>query len=270
MKTVLKIIDYYINSSIHVSIATSALGLITYFFANEPVNYNVIAFIFSATFTSYNFIKYWPYVISHYQLKNTLKSIIFLVILALFYSIYLFFTFNIKAQIIIFFVSFLNVLYAIPITPHSNNFRNYGHIKIYIVSLCWAILTLLFPLYELNAEINIDVVIKLFQRFILTLSLILLFEINDLKLDPQHLKTVPQTLGINKTKYIVYLLGVVFYILDFLKIKNYQSQITINLILLAVLYTFTYFSNADKPRYYTLFGVESIPIIWYLLIIILE
>ena len=119
------------------------------------------------------------------------------------FCVFLFFLLKPITQFWILVFAALTFLYAIPIGKHRLNLRNIAGIKIYIVSICWAGVTLLLPL--LNAEVNlgIDVFYKFLQRFILTLILILIFEINDLKYDDIRLKTVPQSIGINSTKKII-------------------------------------------------------------------
>lgn len=99
----------------------------------------------------------------------------------------------------------------------------------------------------------------------LTLILILIFEINDLKYDDIRLKTVPQSIGILHTKYLIYLLLIPFYVLEFFKQGNYPNQWIINLILITVIALFTHYASPHKSKYYTMFWVESVPILWLVL-----
>ena len=126
------------------------------------------------------------------------------------------------------------------------------------------------PIVNAEQAIENDIVFKFLQRFILTLILILIFEINDLKYDDIRLKTVPQTIGVLKTKYLIGLLLIPFYFLEFLKVNYYGNQWLINLILVFVIGFFTYFAHPNRTKYYTLFWVESIPVLWFLLIILFK
>src|SRR5690606_21182487 len=103
------------------------------------------------------------------------------------------------------------------------------------------------------------------QRFILTLILILIFEIRDLKHDDKRLKTVPQSIGITATKKLIYGLCVLFFVLDFFKTGSYPGQALVNSLLVAVIVLLTYFVTPNRSKYYTLFYTESVPVLWYIL-----
>lgn len=159
-------------------------------------------------------------------------------------------------------------MYVVPFSKALPNLRNFAGIKIYIVSVCWAGVTILLPMLNADMEIGIDVVYKFLQRFILTLILILIFEIYDLKYDSSYLKTVPQILGVSKTKNLIYGLLIPFYILEFFKEGYYPNQWFINLLLCVCIALFTFFASHKQSKYYTVFWVESIPILWLLLVLI--
>src|SRR5690606_28151841 len=100
--------------------------------------------------------------------------------------------------------------------------------------------------------------------FLLTIILLLIFEIRDLNDDDKQLKTVPQMIGIARTKTIVYFLSIVFYVLDFFKKGSYLHQEFVNSGLVFTIAIFTYYVSPQKNKYYTLFLVESIPIFWWM------
>lgn len=263
-----KIFNFYLNASIHVAVATTALVQMTFYFCYLPFNAAVTCLVFFGTVFSYNFIKYAQVIYKKKTFTLFLKSIIVVSIISFLIAIINFFFLNLKAQLLTVFFGLLCVLYVIPLAKSKTNLRNYAGIKIYIVSLCWAGVTTLLPIVNAEQNIESDIVFKFLQRFILTLILILVFEINDLKYDDIRLKTVPQTIGVLKTKYLIGLLLIPFYFLEFLKVNYYGNQWIINLILVAVIALFTYYANPNRSKYYTLFWVESIPVLWYLLIIL--
>lgn len=267
LRTLKQILDWYINASLHVAFATTALVGITNYYAHLNTNWNILFFVFCATMSSYNIIKYLGYVLTNQSYKNTLKAIIGVTGICLVTCLYFFFTFKPVTQLAIVFFSFLNILYVLPLGKGLSNLRNAAGIKIYIVSICWAGITLLLPLLEAGLDITTDVILKFFQRFILTLILILIFEINDMKYDDVRLKTVPQSIGIKNTKTVIYVLSSVFYLLDFFKNGHYEYQVLVNFILVVVILLFTYFAHPDRSKYYTLFWAESVPVLWYFLIL---
>lgn len=269
LKFLKQIFDFYINSSLHVSLATSSLVLLTYYFAKIPADLTVLFFVFFGTLTSYNVIKYGVFVTVKQSLKKSMKVVLLLTFFSAFTSFFLFFKLQLSGQITAVFFAFLSVLYLVPVSKRRSNLRNLAGVKIYIVSFCWAGVTLLIPLLNANIPIEFDVFFKFLQRFVLTLILILIFEINDLKYDDLRLKTVPQTIGVKKTKVVVYLLLLLFYILEFFKANQFPNQWIVNLILVFTTSMFCFFASERKSKYYTLFWVESIPIFWYLLILLL-
>lgn len=264
-----KVFDLYLNSSIHVAIATSALVQMTYYFADIPSDLTVLFFIFSGTVFSYNVIKYAPYILKKGLPTLTLKIISILTVLAALSALYTFIFLNTATKTGIAGIGLLCLFYLIPIAKNKSNLRNLAGIKIYIVSFCWAAVTLIIPLLNADIAISNDIFYKFLQRFILTLILILIFEINDLKYDDIRLRTVPQTIGVPKTKSLIYFLLLTFYGLEFLKIGYYEYQWFINLILVSITGVLTFFANSQRSKYYTLFWVESLPIVWYLLVLLL-
>lgn len=267
-KNTMRFFDWYLQASLHVALATTALVQMTFYFCYLPFNAAVTMMVFFGTVFSYNFIKYAQVIVKKKQLTQFLKSIIALSVVSFLMAGISFFFLNFKAQMLTVFFAFLCVLYVIPVARSKTNLRNLAGIKIYIVSLCWAGVTTLLPIVNAAQIIENDVVFKFLQRFILTLILILIFEINDLKYDDIRLKTVPQTIGVLRTKYFIALLSIPFYFLEFLKVNYYGNQWIINLILVVVIGLFTYFAHPNRTKYYTLFWVESVPILWFLLIVL--
>jgi len=267
-RNITRFFDWYLHASLHVALATTALVQMTFYFCFLPFNAAITSLVFFGTIFSYNFIKYAQVIAKKKELTRFLKSILALSVVSFFIAVISFFFLNLKAQLLTVFFGFLCVLYVIPLAKSKTNLRNYAGIKIYIVSLCWAGVTTLLPIVNADQTIENDILFKFLQRFILTLILILVFEINDLKYDDIRLKTVPQTIGVLKTKYLIGLLLIPFYFLEFLKVNYYGNQWIINLILVSVIALFTYYANPNRSKYYTLFWVENVPVLWYLLIIL--
>ncbi|MBC8643808.1 hypothetical protein H9W95_06520 [Flavobacterium lindanitolerans] len=150
-------------------------------------------------------------------------------------------------------------MYTVPVFSSRKNIRNWSGVKIYIVALCWSGVTTLLPLINAGTEVFSDVILKFSQRFLLVISLILIFEIIDLKTDSPALGTVPQRIGVKKTKIVGLLLLVPLYFLEFLKSTIDTNQLFVNAILVIVTSLFMIFANENRSKYYTSFWVESIP-----------
>lgn len=255
-----KIFNFYLSGSIHVALATLSLVLLTYYLNKITVNIYLALFVFFSTILSYNFIKYYQLFQHKRKIDIFIKTLLIVNSLIIPLVFYFFYTLNTQTKWTAVFFSILTFLYAVPI--HKSNLRNLAGVKIYLVALCWAGVTLLLPLLQENMLIDSLVIIKLIQRFIFTLILLLIFEISDLKYDNIQLKTIPQTIGIQNTKNVNYLLCTVFFALDFYPFLTFTKQHIITLLVVIMLILFTYFSSNKKNKYYTLFWVESIPIYW--------
>ena len=130
-----------------------------------------------------------------------------------------------------------------------------------IVALCWVGVTLALPVINAGIPIGIGFFIVGCQRFILIFVLVLIFEIIDLQTDDPHLQTVPQKIGVKRTKKLGLGLLVLFLALDFLN-GNF-SLLSLFFILVTAL--FLAFANEYRSKYYTLFWVEAIPIFGFVL-----
>lgn len=164
----------------------------------------------------------------------------------------------------------LTALYTVPFFPNTKNLRNWSGVKIYIVALCWAGITTALPLLEADVAITTDAYLKFGQRFLLVIALILIFEIIDLSEDDPYLKTVPQQIGVKNTKWLNLCLLVVLYFLEFLKTTIDTKQLLVNIVLVVTTGLFTLYAHPYRNKYYTLFWVESIPIFWLGLVILVN
>lgn len=261
-------VNFYLNGSFHVSLAVFALVQMTFYFCRLPFDGVVSLMAFSGTLFSYNFIKYIDIVYPRRKpLTLKLKSIIVISIVALIVGTICFLLLNQKAQLLTLGLLMLSILYAIPISSSVSNLRNLAGLKVYIVCLCWATVTLIVPVFNAGLELNWDIAVKFFQRFILVLVLIGIFEIVDLQFDDDKLKTLPQTLGVKQTKWFLSLLLIPFVVIEFFKVGYQPIQAWNSLIIALLTIFFIWYASPNRTKFYTLFWVESVPIIWWLLVV---
>ena len=263
------LLDFYIKSSIHVALSVYALVRMTHFMFEIPYDAPMSFFAFFGTIVGYNFVKYDALARSKKRMMRKELKIIAVFSFFSFLAVgFYFFKLELITQLVAVAVLMLTLLYTLPFFPNRKNARNWAGVKIYIVALCWVGVTLLLPLVNAHLDLGIDFLIKCIQRFILVFNLILVFEIIDLANDDPHLKTVPQQIGVKKTKVLGLLLLLPFYFLEFFKNNFIEKQLLVNLILVVLLALFLAFANEKRSKYYSVFWVESIPIIWWLLVVI--
>ena len=251
--------------------ALSCYSLVRITFHVFQIEYDepMALFVFFGTIVGYNFVKYDALVrVKKKPLGNQLIIIAFLSFVSVILVGYYFFHLKPITQIVSVGIFAITALYTLPFFPNRKNARNWAGVKIYIVALCWLGATLFLPI--LNAEIPFtpNFFIKCIQRFILVFVLILVFEILDLANDDPHLKTVPQMIGVKRTKILGFLLLIPFWIVGILTFTFHE--LLINLIMVVTLMLFILFASTNRSKYYTSFWVESVPIFWWLLIVTLR
>lgn len=264
-----KLFDFYINSSIHVALSVFALVKKTQFLFPNSNDNTVAYFAFFGTIVGYNFVKYDALArTKKVQMSNELKGIVVLSFLSLLATAYFFFKLQPLTQGIATVFLFLTMLYTLPFFPNRSNARNWAGIKIYIVTLCWVGVTLFLPIINSGMPFSIDVFLVALQRFILVFVLTLVFEIIDLQTDDPHLLTVPQQIGVKRTKITGSLLLFVFLGLAFLDSDFSSQTLLLKLGIATTVFLFLLFSNEKRSKYYTSFWAESVPILWWVLLLI--
>ncbi|WP_053977345.1 UbiA prenyltransferase family protein [Mangrovimonas xylaniphaga] len=275
MRFLKRIFNFYINSSIHVALAVYAISWITLMEYNLPYDETVLYFIFYASITGYNFVKFFGLAKFHHRsLAYWLKFIqvfsFVCFLLMCFYAARL----ELKTLLYIAFFGAVTFLYAVPFLPRkmlfdkNQNLRSISGIKVYVIAMVWAGVTVLLPLLNADYPIGLEELLPFLQRFILVLVLILPFEIRDLNYDSLKLSTIPQKIGVKRTKIFG---GILLLVMLGLELIRHGQGIRFKLSLLVVslvLGAFLYFASKNQRPYYCSFWVEGIPIFWLLLLLV--
>ena len=272
MRVLKKILDFYIQSSIHVALSVYSLVQMTLFMFHIPDDKPIANFAFFGTVVGYNFVKYDSYARTNkVHIRRSLKLIILFSAFSFLAVGFYFFQLQRITQIVSVGVLSLTLLYTLPFFPNRENARNWAGVKIYIVSLCWVGVTLALPIVDAGISITSDFYLKSIQRFILVFVLILIFEIIDLANDDPHLQTVPQQIGVKRTKNLGYILLMIFCVLELFNsnFKNNSIHLALVIIIAVITTLFLAFANEKRSKYYTSFWAESVPILWWLCVLII-
>jgi hypothetical protein len=262
-----KIVDFYIKSSVHVALSAFAFVHITGLLFEIKTLESCAYFTFFGTIVGYNFVKYDALARTQKRAMSLqLKGITFVSFISVFAAAYFFFRLEWITKIVSIAFFLLTLLYTLPFFPNRENARNWAGAKIYIVALCWVGVTFLLPVVNAQLEYSNYMILVALQRFVFVFALVLIFEIIDLSEDDPHLQTVPQKIGVKKTKIIGVLLMIVFVLLEFLNPDVNSSIINLKLIVAGVATLFLIFAHENKSKYYTSFWVESIPVLWWVLL----
>jgi hypothetical protein len=270
MKFLNAILDFYIESSLHVALAVYALIRITFIKLNISYDESVAYFGFYGTIVGYNFIKYDELTrIRKVKRTKTFMAIIGISIVASFASLYYFLALNTNTKLVGFAALIITLFYTLPFFPNRNNMRNWSGLKIYLVAIAWVGVTVLLPVFNSKICFSMVLLFNCLQRFIFVFVLLLIFEIIDLQVDSFSLATIPQKIGVKLTKKINYFLIIMFLLFDFLKQNNTHKSMWISFFVASVLVLFTFFSSSKRNKYYTSFWVESVPVFWLVLVLLL-
>jgi hypothetical protein len=245
--------DFYIQSSLHVGVAVVSLVLITVYSNNLSISSVYPTCVFFGTVLGYNFLKY--YEVFKRGLYPSTKHLAVLVVSS---AVLIGFIYHFCLLKKVFQVPMIASGLVVLVYPLL---RNYGWLKMFLVSFVVTIVTVYIP-YRTEKLLLFDYDINILQRFLIIVSLLIPFEILDSKTDHQSMNTLPQLFGITSTKLFGMVLTILFIVLELFKVKSSIAVLPIGLLILM----FIYFTSLERNKYYTSFWVESVPILWLLLL----
>jgi len=263
------IIRFLVYSNIWVSFC--ALGLtISTEVVLEAANFKVSQFVFFATIFTYNFqrivrLKKGQKHSSKDWLNQHRIAVYLLILVGGFMSLYRFIDFRSSTQIAIIFLGSLSVAYPFWL-------RKIPFFKIFIISLVWAISTLLLLVLENNIPISQNIILHLISRLLFVFAITIPFDIRDLKYDAQNLITIPLFFGAPNSRFIA---GFSLLICGVISIFQYFENALIfpNLLALILLYfvasIFIVKSEESRGEMYFSFWGESLSVLGYLFLVIM-
>lgn len=268
MDVLKKLFDFYLNASIHVAFAVYAFLRITEFYFEFDYQKNLNYFIFFATITGYNFVKYAGVAkLHHRSLTRDLKLIQIFSFFCFIAMCYYAFLLPIKTLFLAAPFSLLTVLYAVPfLSGFEKNLREVGYLKIVIVALVWAAFTVLIPVFHATNAFSYEAFLLMIQRFFILLVLIFPFEIRDSQYDAISLQTIPRKIGITKTKRLGLLLMIFSLLISYAIKTNYETKNAF-MIFFFLMIVLLMRAKENQSKYYSAFWVEALPIIWWLLLL---
>ena len=267
MKWIVKIFNFYLNSSIHVSLAVVALQLVSYLTLDISRDKNLLLFTFFATITGYNFIKYSQLAkLHHLSLTESLRIIQIFSFACFFAMLYYLNKLNFDVLLACLVLGVITVLYALPVFSRKRTLRSLQGVKIYVIAIVWAGVVVLLPVLQNDLLIGWDEIVMSVQRFLFVMAVTLPFDIRDLRYDDVSMGTLPVKLGLKKAKILGVIVLVLFVLLEALKDKI-TTEIIISSIVISVFSgILLLFSSEKQSKYYASFWVESLPLVWFVVL----
>lgn len=271
MKFLKTLFALYINSSLHVALAVTAFTLITYFVYGIEVNRDLVIFIFFSTITGYNFVKYSGIAqLHHLSLTRNLRYIQIFSFFCFIALIYFALQLQLRTLIATAILGLFTLLYAVPVFSKKRNLRSLPGLKIFVIAIVWAGSTVILPSIEAEKVLDLRIILDTLQRFMLVVALTLPFEIRDLRFDESELDTIPQKLGVQKTRIFGVCLLVLIFFIELFQRSFQNLEFAVLSLILVISGVMLWAARRIQHRYYASFWVEAVPIFYLLLLLFAE
>ena len=257
-----KIFDFYLNSSIHVALAVTSFTALTMIHLSLNIDIDLLFFVFFSTIIGYNITKH------AYGLEpsgfgmNSRHSILILTLLSLIPFLFFLFTQPVPVIILSGLMGLITFFYSWPVSRRGAGLRSITGLKIFVIAFVWSAVTIVLPVLSSEPLINMNILIEFVQRFIFVIVLTLPFDIRDIRFDTWHLGTIPQIIGIKRTRVLGVILLCFVVLAEFFKIPGTANQMFILMAISIVTGRIVMQSVVKQTQYFASFWVESIPIIW--------
>lgn len=262
-----KIFQFYIYSNLHVSLVVLCYVCVTgMLFDVEVLDKAVV--LSCSTFVAYHLIRYLnrvkygkTHLLDEFSNRNKIPISI-LVLLAFIIIVFITLKFSLQEILRLWPVTVLTLFYAVSvfkINGKTYSIRYFIGIKIFIIALAWAWGVVLFPLgYGFN------VLIYFIEVVLFVIVLTLPFDIRDMLFDKKTVKTLPMIMGVGKVKVLGALLLLFSLILhfNFFTYRSFLAYVITCVLLLILLLK----AKGNQTKYFASFWVESIPIIYFIML----
>lgn len=269
MKYLGSLFQFYINASIHVALAVYALTKVTESYFDLTPNFYLDGFIFFGTITGYNFVKYAG--VAKFYHKSLAQSLRLIQIFSFIcFCLLCYFGWKLPYKTLAFFAPFalLTLLYIVPfLGGFQKSLRGVSYLKIFVVAGVWSGVTTVIPILVSEVQSDVNVWLVFAQRMLFVLALILPFEIRDMQLDLEDVRTLPQKIGVQQTKKLGLVLLLFVLTFEFLITEDRLLR-NLSLTICFLLLFFIMRSKENQSKFYSSFWVESIPILWLILILV--
>ena len=241
-----KIIDLFLYSNVYIAVAAVALTAQTQLILFGEFELDTLSvLVFFATMFIYashrlvglfsvkKFLKE-----GRFHIINTYKNHIWIYTgIAVIGLIYAFFQVSFRVQLALVLPGLISLSYVIPFLGLKKNrklrLRDLNWIKIFLIAIVWAYVTVILPIIEIRSVSWSDVLIFV-ERAVFIFMITLPFDIRDLKVDQyNNVKTIPAVYGIPFTMKLVFT----------------------SLIFLLILASANYLFVPDSPIYFAAFGL---------------
>ncbi len=266
----------------HVALALVCLAVVLNLDLIRNLDYGILLLIFCMTLVGYNITKYAHLWLARKSFLFKLPITIITAICGLLSAILIIPVLSIELVFLLSLIAIIGLSYTFPIYK-GKSLRHFPVVKLISVSVIWVII--IFPLFKALTIPNPDYLpnnwstfyligyrdfkpFLQFQTFIYVFALCIPFEIRDLKYDEENLKTLPQLIGVRRSKLLGVFLCIITLIIETILFQYFETGSIFNTIFFVITAMMIWFSSPKRSDYYASFWVEGIPILWLLVVLL--
>jgi hypothetical protein len=271
MQVLKRSFEFYVFGNIHVAVAAYCLtkiSLLLFDINNQPL----ANFVFFSTVLSYNFIRLFQVdrlnSMMAIWIRANKRALIVLNSFAFLGCGYYLLNFKLVEIFVLFPFVLATLFYVFPFKNKIAGLRNVPGLKLFLISITWAGLTLYLPLFSAEFQNSEQLYTSMTQRFLFIFAITIPFDIRDAQFDLPGLNTIPQVLGVNKSKMIAIAALLIAVVLDTRIAYEDPNYLWINLFIMGLSMMMIAFSGPQRRRFYTAFWIEALPVLWYLLYLV--
>jgi 4-hydroxybenzoate polyprenyltransferase len=280
-----KFLDFLLFSNVFIALGAVAQGLVTYYLLDiEPV-YTILAFLFFATLTIYNFsiliqkpqdylnspYRRVKWIFSHYRLNISITLIAVLSLIPLFFLL------SFASKVLLCLLGLVSFGYSLPLFSVNNQkfgLRNIPGLKLFLIAAVWSVSTVALPILEIN-ELHIsfislqDTTLLTAKRFLFVAAISVPFDIRDLFQDKNSdLKTIPTVFGERKAYLFCQLLLALYLIMLFVFNDGFNASFFALMFTIILAGWLILKSTWEKNEYYYFFYLDGTLILQYLMLLL--
>lgn len=238
MSFIKKLVDLVLYGNFWIATCALAMSWQSQCIFNQPLRLDIFSgLVFFATLFLYAAHRIVGISKSHeyfqlerYSVITTFKSHIqFYAVLGFVGSVVCFLYVNQAVQLALLIPGIISLGYVLPLLGNKKRLRDLNHIKIFLVAIVWAWVSVLLPALQYEQVIGSTIFIMTIERALFIFAITLPFDIRDLNVDQDSkVKTLPAQLGLVKTQYLgIFSLFICFLLTTLLWQQQFYSSTTL-------------------------------------------
>ena len=259
-------------SNFWIAFCAMASTLLTFYLQNQQVTIAPLGLLFFITLARYNIIAFtlpakvtgekFLFMQTHRKLLKVLC--VFSLLVGVSFTYWL----SIKQIVFLAHLGLLTLWYIFPLHLgfiKLKPLRKLPFLKIFLIAYVWSSSSFIMPLLANNITINVHLGLAFLERLLFLFSITIPFDIKDYEDDKRlALKTIPNTFGITRSKYVAILcLVVCLFIVIYIYPIHLAIAMSISYLITA---PFIWKATLNKPAIYFLGWVDG-TMIWQLLLV---